>query len=1084
MLLNQKQHLNNKVYTMKILKHKFAVCLVTSFLLSANSLVLAKTENNNCLAPFSFIKQTKDVSMKKAYLSLYNDNAPNKYYHKHHVARVTDFMQILTKKANLTQNEQDMLFRAALLHDLGSLNENFDITRIVTNFVNKNFTTEQEIENLGWYHRRGVFGENDFLSQLNKTLKLLKDKGIHKETGISPAILRAQVQQRNEFTPFSSVQEAEKNGIILNDLEKALIMFHHTEPKYITMENLQKTFPNLKSKELKKLYDNTHRLLPFLIACDTLEASSNTERDIINGNTPNKSIENLYFYMNSRLAKDEINETTYELITSLLKKSDTDLLNVIKEARNIKELPKEDLLFLSGTKYNSQKISFNLLNLHAKNINELKNTLKTTTFTLDGIAYSPDYIEFNDDLFVIIETPTRPYIYFVKNAKDSITINTSSRIDMLKSFFDTDRLMKHCANLIARDLKKLLKEKNMLKSLTAKTITSTNDEFSKYNTMLKNKKALIDTPTDSPLFKRLIIKTAEDKIEIVEVKVKSSQLSNFNKRMKQLAGDLDKAAKFSTITDEDASRNILYPEFSLFDLMKPVDTINPFVKIDNMDEYTEIQKKTDLNIFGSVYKFWKYTFAHISDHRIVKEILDTDYYLLNLQALMDEAYSATNLSSCSYKKVGSSVMLRDGKNFMVIFGANGLQTDVYDDKTFTEMEARHSIANALAQLNIVNKEMSEEEITPYIDKVISRITKKPGLPDFSCVSLSENISQAFGLKNYRYCRRDKIKNEQKIPRDRCPSLCAERSGIRRYGAAKYIAQQTGQNIALVKLIKFPNNEFSAMYYNYETKVLKNIFFTQSDIDATILNGNNNYDDMLVIGNLNPCYHCMTAFKDTLKKEYPAAKFAPKAVTVIASELNMHKKDLSNPNEEYIDAEDILSINIGVEGNVKILNMPRYNIDQTNHLLQSLNAEKYGPDKMYRLFDQKYLLSNSINSSLFKMITEETMKDQIDDVRETIKILKKYNGITDHEDFLKKLPLNSINFVEDMLKIIHDSYRIIAPGVKYTAREALIKIKASNDVLAAYIIEQINNPYMYKGTYKPLVQLDTIHKNSSIMEQAA
>lgn len=1071
---------------MTIIKNKIILAVSLALSLNCNSIAFADTEsrNNFCLAPASFLKYATDLAMRKEYLSLYNDKAPNKYYHKHHVARVTDFMQILTEKANLPQNERDTLYKAALLHDFGSVNEDFDITKKVTSFVNNTFTDQKEIDALAWYHRRGIFGEEDYQAQINKTINLLESKNIYKETGIAPTVLRYQIQQRNEFTPINSIKEAEKRNISLSNLEKTLIMYHHTEPKYITLANIQKSFPALSAEEIKDLHSNTHRLLPFLIACDTLEASSNVERNRIQGIKTDKTFELLYFYLNSRLAKNEINDTLYNLITSLLKTNDTDLLNVIKESRQLKELPKEDLLFLKDNKYNTSKVEFFLNNLQAKNIQDIKKLLKETTVNIDGTTYRPDYIEFNDELFVIIETPKKAYIFNLQDTEKGIAVNVSSRINMLKNFFDTDRLMQHCANLIKNDLQNLLTKNSMLKSLKSTILPKTDPKFNIYKNKLKGKTVLVESIPESPNLKTFIIETSKDKIEIIDIDIKEDQISNFNKRITKLSGDLDKAAKFSTITDQDASRNILYPEFSLFDLDKASDDINPFVKINDMRNYVQIDKKTDLSIFNSLYKFWKYTFAHISDQRIVKEILDTDYYLLNLQSLMDEAYSATYLSSCSYKKVGSSIMLRNGDKFMVVFGANGLQTDVYDDKTFTEAEARHSIATALNKLNIINDQMNTEEIESYVNKVVFRITKKPGLPDFSCKSLSENISEAFAIKNYKYCRRDKITNEQKIPRDKCPSLCAERSGIRRYGAAKYISEKTGQNIALVKLIKFPNNLFSAMYYSYETKELNNLFFTQKDIDNVINKGENKYDDMLVVGNLNPCYHCMTAFKDTLKQQYPSAKFNPQAVTVIASELNMHKRDLAQTGEEYIDAEDILSLNIGIEGKVKILNMPRYNINQTNHLLKALNAEKYGPEKMHLLFDQNYLLANSVNSSLFSLLTQEVIKDKIDDVREIIKVLKKHITITEDAYFLNNLPLNSMKFVDDMLLLINEPYRIVAPGVKYTAKEALNKIKTSNAILGTYILEKLNNPQRKQVTYTPTRVLDQIHKHQVFSAQAA
>lgn len=208
------------------------------------------------------------------------------------------------------------------------------------------------------------------------------------------------------------------------------------------------------------------------------------------------------------------------------------------------------------------------------------------------------------------------------------------------------------------------------------------------------------------------------------------------------------------------------------------------------------------------------------------------------------------------------------------------------------------------------------------------------------------------------------------------------------------------------------------------------------LTQAIKEGDNDYDDMIIIGNLNPCYLCMTAFKN-IKTGQIKTDFLPKNITIISSELNLHKRDLNKASEKFVDAEDLLSLGIGVSSNIRLISMPKYDHKEVKFLLTALNLE---PTQRKNLFNQDYILGNSVNSLVLKTLSAEIFKDRVQDIQSILSVLTKYRDIVEQDDFLNKLPITNADdiplaFVQDMCTIMVDCDNIIAQSVKDTAKIA-------------------------------------------------
>lgn len=306
------------------------------------------------LAPASALHNIYYAFLQEEYLKFYSQVPLNYYFHAEHVRRVTDFTFILGKEMQLSEQERDSLYKAALLHDLGSRYEDITVSMKLYQFI-KDDLSESEKQELNWYHKTGLFTDKESQADLSKTTRFLMDNSkFLKKFKMTRNELKTHLQGIVQFTPNYSIFLAKKNKIPLTPLVEALIRFHHTTPRYITKDNLRKTFPGLTETEFAALFEQLHRLLPLLITADTLEASNNRIRGTLAYARDKETIEDLFKYMNQRLQIGEINTSCYNTVVELLQRRDANFLKVIfdcrqkRQAKRISSLPPEDLIFIEN----------------------------------------------------------------------------------------------------------------------------------------------------------------------------------------------------------------------------------------------------------------------------------------------------------------------------------------------------------------------------------------------------------------------------------------------------------------------------------------------------------------------------------------------------------------------------------------------------------------------------------------------------------------------------------------------------------------------------------------------------------------
>lgn len=328
---------------------------------------------NYCLAPTSSTKEVNSSLYKAKYLKYYSKASFNWHVYGSHVERVFDLASVYGQAYGLSPSKLKQLQKASILHDL-CLPENFHLSFPFNDFVSK-LPNEQK-KKIMWYHREGVFSQEDYAQQMKTTIDVFEkygfydyirkqesydyevikgvfsktSTGLRKYENYSDKDLRqatlTNLSRINQFSTMTGIRYMKDLGLVLTPLEEALIRFHHTAPKHITVENLKLAFPHKLyfsnkpvsgyNDEIVKLHNNIQTMLPILVLADTTEASNDGFR--VESGFYKRDTETLEFWFtfmkNNLIDKTgELNDDMYRLAFDLIKTKNAKLFKVLNSSR-------------------------------------------------------------------------------------------------------------------------------------------------------------------------------------------------------------------------------------------------------------------------------------------------------------------------------------------------------------------------------------------------------------------------------------------------------------------------------------------------------------------------------------------------------------------------------------------------------------------------------------------------------------------------------------------------------------------------------------------------------------------------------